>query len=282
MRIILTQTQLNLIKESIADDPDFINYIKDVEGKVIDPKTGLHKAYKDDVGVVTIGYGHSENRDPNIKLGMKIPETKAISYLKNDLNSDESVVRNYVAKKFPGYTLDNDQLKMLVDFNYNPGLTKFPNLVKAVVTKDWNTAKKEYKRYAGGKELTDRNQKFYNLFLANKSVGKPVSKSVSKQKETTSNGSEFKTIGKTLYPRKTSKHDYANVRTEPEINNGLFDNIIETIKWPNPVGVALSKKIDDQGYTWYYVKLPEGTSFFNTNGWVRFDAITINKDEKYN
>jgi GH24 family phage-related lysozyme (muramidase) len=280
MKIIITETQLKLITESISDDEEFLDYIKDVEGKVIDSKTGLHKAYKDAVGVVTIGYGHSENRDPNIKLGMKIPETKAISYLKNDLKTDETAVKSYVAKNFPGYTLDNNQLKMLIDFNYNPGLGEFPKFVKAVVTKDWATAKKEYKRYAGGKELTDRNQKFYNLFLSNKTVANPVAKP-SKPKETIGDGSEFKTIGKTLYPRKTSKHDYANVRTEPEINNGWFDNIIETIKWPNPVGVALNKKIDDQGYTWYYVKLPEGTSLFNTNGWVRFDAITINKDEKY-
>jgi GH24 family phage-related lysozyme (muramidase) len=181
MKIIITETQLKLITESISDDEEFLNYIKDVEGKVIDSKTGLHKAYKDDVGVVTIGYGHSENRDPNIKLGMKIPETKAISYLKSDLKTDESVVNSYVAKKFPGYTLNDKQLKMLVDFNYNPGLSKFPNFVKAVVTKDWETAKKEYKRYAGGKELTDRNQKFYNLFLADK-----VSQSKTPDKKTQS------------------------------------------------------------------------------------------------
>jgi GH24 family phage-related lysozyme (muramidase) len=272
MKIIITESQFKVIKEAISDDSEFIDYIKDVEGKVIDKQTGLHKAYKDDVGVVTIGYGHSENRDPNIKIGMKIPETKAISYLKTDLKTDESKVRSYVAEKFPGNRLDDEQVKILVDYNYNVGLSKFPKFVKAVVTKDWETAKKEYKRYAGGKELTDRNTKFYNKFLANKSNKKSLP---------TDNGSQYNTIGKTLYPRKTSGHDFANVRTEPVINNGWFDNIIDTITWPNPVGKALSKKVDDQGYTWYYVELPKGTSFFNTNGWVRFDAITINKDEKY-
>jgi GH24 family phage-related lysozyme (muramidase) len=279
MKIIITESQYNLIKESISDDPGFIEYIKDVEGKVLDKSTGLHKAYKDDVGVVTIGYGHSENRDPNVKMGMKIPETKAISYLKNDLKTDESNVKKYVAEKFPGYKLDDEQIQMLVDYNYNVGLSKFPKFVKAVVTKDWETAKKEYKRYAGGEELVDRNTKFFNKFLANK--GK---KSVTTTKTTqkSDNGAEYVTIGKTLYPRKTSKHDYANVRTEPEINNGWIDNIIETVKWPDPVGKAISKKVDDQNNTWYYVELPKGTSLFNTHGWVRFDAITIDKNAKYN
>jgi hypothetical protein len=195
-----------------------------------------------------------------------------INDLKNDLKTDESKVRSYVAEKFPGNRLDDEQVKILVDYNYNEGLSKFPKFVKAVVTKDWETAKKEYKRYAGGKELTDRNTKFYNKFLSNKS---------NKKSQPTDNGSQYNTIGKTLYPRKTSGHDFANVRTEPVINNGWFDNIIDTITWPNPVGKALSKKVDDQGYTWYYVELPKGTSLFNTNGWVRFDVITINKDEKY-
>jgi hypothetical protein len=48
------------------------------------------------------------------------------------------------------------------------------------------------------------------------------------------------------------------------------------------VGKAISKKVDDQNNTWYYVELPKGTSLFNTHGWVRFDAITIDKNAKYN
>jgi GH24 family phage-related lysozyme (muramidase) len=259
MKIIITESQFKLINEAISDDSDFIDYIKDVEGKVIDKTTGLHKAYKDTVGVVTIGYGHSKNRDPKIKLGMKIPETEAIKLLKKDLKYDESVVRDYVTKNFPKYKLDDEQVKMLIDYNYNVGLSKFPNFVKAVVTKDWDTAKKEYKRYAGGAELTDRNQKFYNLFLANKR-GK---------------------IGKTLYPRNTSDHDYANVRTEPTINNGWVDNIIDTIKWPNPVGKVVREWMDGQHNTWFYVELPKGTSYFNTHGWVRFDVVVTNKNEKF-
>lgn len=279
MKIIITESQFKRINEAISDDSDFIDYIKDVEGKVIDKPTGLHKAYTDKVGVVTIGYGHSKNRDSKVKLGMKIPETEAIKLLKNDLKYDESVVRDYVTKNFPKYTLDDEQVKMLIDYNYNVGLNKFPNFVKAVVTKDWDTAKKEYKRYAGGKELTDRNQKFYNLFLANKH-GKKTQAS-NKKTQPSSEELKYSRIGKTLYPRNTSDHDYANVRTEPTINNGWVDNIIDTIKWPNPVGKVVREWVDGQHNTWFYVELPKGTSYFNTHGWVRFDVVVTNKNEKF-
>jgi hypothetical protein len=102
----------------------------------------------------------------------------------------------------------------------------------------------------------------------------------SKQK-TTLPGAEYMTIGKTLYPRNTSKHNYANVRTEPTVNNGFINNIIATIEWPNPVGVAKKSKTDDRMMTWYYVKLPKNISLLHDYGWVRFDAVTIDKNSKY-
>jgi hypothetical protein len=48
--------------------------------------------------------------------------------------------------------------------------------------------KKNYKRYAGGKELTDRNRKFFDKFLKNaeilsnvdKSVDNPMNKNIEK------------------------------------------------------------------------------------------------------
>jgi|688.fasta_scaffold31930_6 lysozyme len=264
MKIIITEKQYGiLLKESISDDLDFIEYIKDVEGKVIDKSTGLHKAYKDSVGVVTIGYGHSENRDPNVKMGMKIPETKAISYLKNDLKTDELKVKNYVAEKFPSYTLNDEQIQILVDYNYNVGLSKFPKFVKAVVTKDWETAKKEYKRYAGGKELTDRNTKFFNKFLANKG-----------KKTTTTKPKSSSIVGIKIYPKKTSDSDYTNVRSSPEVNTGFINNLITVVYYPNLIGTIQKSQKDDTGKTWYYVKLADGTSWFYDYGWVRSDVVT--------
>lgn len=158
----------NLLSESIESDPSFVDYIVSVEGlgPGSSPETG-HKAYKDSVGVWTIGYGHAETSktDPKPTPGMKISDSEARKILKTDISKAETKVRNYIKTNFPGKSLDQTQLKMLIDFAFNTGLSKFPIFVNAVVNKDWKTAAKQYKRYAGGKELTDRNTKFYNTFL---------------------------------------------------------------------------------------------------------------------
>jgi GH24 family phage-related lysozyme (muramidase) len=159
----------NLLNESIVADPAFVDYIVSVEGTGpgSSPETG-HKAYKDSVGVWTIGYGHAATSDvePKTKPGMKISDAEARQILMKDIASSVQKVKTYISTKFPNKSLDQHQLKMLTDFAFNPGLSKFPVFVKAVVYKDWKTAANEYKRYAGQKELTDRNTKFYNLFLS--------------------------------------------------------------------------------------------------------------------
>jgi len=278
----------SLINESIESDQSFVDYIVSVEGigPGSSPETG-HKAYKDIAGVWTIGYGHAETSDvaPKPVPGMKISDTKAKDILKKDIADAERKVRSYISSKFPGKTLDQNQLKMLTDYAFNPGLSKFPTFVKAVVNKDWQTAAKEYKRYSGVKELTDRNTKFYNKFLAPLLNGKDTANSdssaASQEDDGYGHGEQYVTIGKTLYPANTSKHDFANIRTEPVINGGVVDNIIATVKWPNPVGVAKYSKKDDKLMTWYYVELPKNISLTHNHGWVRFDAVTIDKNAKY-
>lgn len=152
----------SIISETITTDPEYVAYIKDQEGAIKDPR-GFHKAYRDSVGVWTIGYGHT---GPDVKPGIKWPESKAESQLKRDLAEAELKVKNYIAKKFPGKALNSTQLKMLTDFAFNLGnLAEFPKFTAAVVNKDWKTASQNYKRYAGGKELVKRNTDFYNKFL---------------------------------------------------------------------------------------------------------------------
>jgi len=169
MKLVITEEQFNkmimLINEVVSEDESFIDYIVSVEGKVLDEK-GLHKAYKDSKGIWTIGYGHAKTGDSKVKPGLKISEKKARELLKKDLIKFEGQVKDYVNKKFPGKTMNNHQIQMLTDFAFNLGdLDKFPKFVKSVINKDWETAKKNYKRYAGGKELTDRNKKFFDKFL---------------------------------------------------------------------------------------------------------------------
>jgi GH24 family phage-related lysozyme (muramidase) len=178
----------NLLTESIETDPAFVDYIVSVEGTGpgSSPETG-HKAYKDSVGVWTIGYGHAATSDPKVKPGLKISDAKAKQLLKTDLAKAEQIVKDHIAKNFPGKKLDQIQLKMLTDFAFNGGqrmLAKFPKFTAAVVNKDWKTASQSYKRYGGSKELTDRNTKFYNTFL------KPL---LSKTKSTQPKPKPFKT-----------------------------------------------------------------------------------------
>jgi hypothetical protein len=33
--------------------------------------------------------------------------------------------------------------------------------------------------------------------------------------------------------------------------------------------------------TWYYVELPKNISLLHDHGWVRFDAVTIDKNAKF-
>jgi GH24 family phage-related lysozyme (muramidase) len=159
----------NLISESIVADPEFVNYIVSVEGTGPGSSAEAgHKAYKDSVGVWTIGYGHAATSDPAVKPGLKISDAKAKQLLKTDLAKAEQIVKDYVSANFPGKTLNQIQLKMLTDFAFNGGqkmLSKFPKFITSVVNKDWKTASQNYKRYGGGRELTDRNDKFYNTFL---------------------------------------------------------------------------------------------------------------------
>ncbi len=61
--------------------------------------------------------------------------------------------------------LSVEQQAMLVDMQYNPGLSIFRKFTKAVVHGNREGAIAQHKRYAGGKEL-GRNKLFYNAFLS--------------------------------------------------------------------------------------------------------------------
>lgn len=83
-----------------------INLIKKFEGCRLE-------AYKDPVGVWTIGYGHTGD----VKEGQKITEKKAISLLKSDLEKFEKKVAKYDWK----YHFNQNEFDALVSFAYNIG-----------------------------------------------------------------------------------------------------------------------------------------------------------------
>lgn len=81
-----------------------INLIKKYEGCVL-------TAYRDPVGILTIGYGHTKN----VKAGQRISMEKADEYLRQDLLAAEKAVNKYK------YDFNQNQYDALVSFTFNCG-----------------------------------------------------------------------------------------------------------------------------------------------------------------
>ena len=81
-----------------------LNLIKQFEGCHL-------TAYKDPVGVLTIGYGHTKG----VKTGQKITQAQANDYLKQDVASAEKAVSKYK------YSYNQNQFDALVSFTFNCG-----------------------------------------------------------------------------------------------------------------------------------------------------------------
>jgi LysM repeat protein len=118
----------------------------------------------------------------------------------------------------------------------------------------------------GAGELTDslptRRIAAHNVFTA---LTKSTKKSTSDLKDA---------IGKTVYALK--KNGYVNVREEAVVDAGIFDNLLTTIKYPNPVGVVKSVVTGEDAKTWYQIKLSTGEI-----GYVRNDVVTTENEAYY-
>ena len=75
---------------------------------------GCHlTAYKDPVGIPTIGYGHTAG----VKLGQTITQAQADAYLAQDVGTAEKAVSRYDDT----YHWNENQFSALVSFTYNCG-----------------------------------------------------------------------------------------------------------------------------------------------------------------
>lgn len=88
-----------------------LNLIKQFEGCHL-------TAYKDPIGIPTIGYGHTKG----VKLGQKITQAQADAYLKQDLATAEKAVNNLP------YDLNLNQYSALVSFTFNCGAANLKKL----------------------------------------------------------------------------------------------------------------------------------------------------------
>lgn len=123
------------------------------------------KAYKDSVGILTVGWGSTGS---HVTAGMTITKEQAEQLLKKDLERFEKGVCDLV--KVP---LNQNQFDALVSFSFNLGLgnLKSSTLLKKLNSSDYIGASKEFERWnrAGGKVLaglTRRRVAERDLFLS--------------------------------------------------------------------------------------------------------------------
>jgi GH24 family phage-related lysozyme (muramidase)/LysM repeat protein len=265
----LRQLLIESAIDAVVSNNSFLDYIKTVEGSVKNSK-GMHYVYDDKDpsnpkkfiqddsearGVLTIGYGHT---GADVKPGMTITEQQATKFLIADLKKAAQQVIDVARKYGVDLTKSAHQLQMLTDFAFNLGVgglvSKFPIFLKSVLNNDWQTMRDHYKRYTDGSELSHRNNLFFNKFLSNVPA------------DVVAKGN----IGKTLYPTETEK--YTNVRSSPEVNTGLINNLDAVVKWPNKIGKILDATKDDTGKIWYNVQYTKDGEA--ATGWVRSDVVS--------
>ncbi|ATO57110.1 lysozyme [Bartonella sp. 1-1C] len=110
-------------------------------------------AYKDAIGVWTIGYGHTNSAGkPLVYEGMTITEKQAEKLLCKDLRQFENAVERAVT-----VPLTDEQFAALVSFCYNVGTTAFSNstLLKKLNKGEYEAVPSELQKWtkAGGKRL---------------------------------------------------------------------------------------------------------------------------------
>lgn len=180
-------------------------------------------AYYDPVGVLTIGYGHTNAAGPpKIVPGMRITTQEASDILMNDLKKYEAAVSKYV--KIP---LNQNQYGALVSFTYNlgPGNLAKSTLVKKLNAKDYAGAANEFPKWnkAGGRVLnglTRRRKAEQALFK------KPTSASNVPVKAPINPVQPVKPIPSTLQPEKPK----APVAPLPASQMSIWEAVTEIFK----------------------------------------------------
>ena len=137
-----------------------LDLVKDFEG-------WYPRAYKDEVGVWTIGWGHTglTHKDGTVFPGREITKEEGEVLLKHDMRYFENRVQQFV--KVP---LTDDQFAALVSFDFNTGGLGRSTLLKLLNEAHYDLAADEFLKWnkAGGTVyagLTRRRKSERNLFL---------------------------------------------------------------------------------------------------------------------
>ncbi len=127
------------------------------------------RAYKDSVGIPTIGYGTIRVDGVPVKMGDTCTVEQAEHWLLQHINDEVESCINRVVK----VELNQNQFDALCSFIYNLGCSNFSKstLLKNINAENFNVAYYEFQKWnrAGGKVLlglTNRRQDEANLFIS--------------------------------------------------------------------------------------------------------------------
>jgi len=102
------------------------------------------KAYKDSVGILTIGYGHTKG----VEAGQTITQAQADAFLKQDVSTAEKAVNKYA------YIYNQNQFDALVSFTFNCGSANLKKITNnGARTLEQISARLPQYNKAGGKVL---------------------------------------------------------------------------------------------------------------------------------
>ena len=119
-----------------------------------------------------IGYGHKLTKEEAKEVNKTgLTDDKVEQLLGSDLISHSDEAAKLIGRKLWD-KLHPQAKEMATDLAFNGVLKKFPKFRQALIDRDLETVKKEYKRYyetpdGEKKELKDRNEQFYKRYLEN-------------------------------------------------------------------------------------------------------------------
>ena len=160
--IITSLLGVCMLKGSLIKDEN-LNFIREVEGFE-------RKAYQDEGGVWTIGYGHTRG----VKEGDNISTHKANMYLNTDL-----IIFEIQLQKLIRADLNPNQYLALLSFIYNIGATQFADstLLKYVNEGKFELVPDELRKWNKVNNevslgLTRRREREANLFMSESKIGR--------------------------------------------------------------------------------------------------------------
>lgn len=171
--LLLVMTGLALFVQHVPAQSGLVQRIEQPIVNFIKAKEGFRSlAYKDPVGIWTIGYGNIKDAKP----GMRITKQEAEVLLRKDADRFERYVSRKAGRILPWY-----QFGALVSFSYNLGYRFTGAFLKGIQTgnHDLVTYKMGLYVYAGGrilKGLVIRRKEEISIYLGQETILKRYSR----------------------------------------------------------------------------------------------------------